>query len=76
MFDSHSKVRNRDLQSDGSLHKLTATLQIASLCTCAVCSPVVPRMQFYDSYMEQFPIGPINHIGLPESTLPKEVSAH
>ena len=26
-----------------------------------------------DGYLEQFPIGAINHIGLPESTLPKEV---
>jgi hypothetical protein len=26
-----------------------------------------------DGYMEQFPIGAIDHIGLPESTLPKEV---
>ena len=29
--------------------------------------------QMDDGYMEQFPIGAINHIGLPESTLPKEV---
>ncbi len=26
-----------------------------------------------DGYIEQFPIGAIDHIGLPESTLPKEV---
>ena len=26
-----------------------------------------------DGFLDQFPIGAINHIGLPESTLPKEV---
>lgn len=31
------------------------------------------KMQMDDGYMEQFPIGAIDHIGLPESTLPKEV---
>ena len=29
-----------------------------------------------DGYLEQFPIGAINHIGLPESTLPKEVRSY
>ena len=32
--------------------------------------------QMDDGYLEQFPIGAINHIGLPESTLPKEVGLH
>ena len=32
-------------------------------------------MQMDEGYMEQFPIGAIDHIGLlPESTLPKEVT--
>ena len=31
-------------------------------------------LQMDDGYLEQFPIGAINHIGLPESTLPKEVN--
>lgn len=31
------------------------------------------KVQMDDGYMEQFPIGAIDHIGLPESTLPKEV---
>lgn len=30
-------------------------------------------LQMDDGFLEQFPIGAINHIGLPESTLPKEV---
>ena len=36
-------------------------------------SGVPAGLQLDDSYIEQFPIGAINHIGLPESTLPKEV---
>ena len=32
---------------------------------------LIPQMD--DDYLEQFPIGAINHVGLPESTLPKEV---
>ena len=31
--------------------------------------------QMDDGYLEQFPMGAINHIGLPESTLPKEVTS-
>ena len=37
------------------------------------CEIFLVVLQMDDGYLEQFPIGAISHIGLPESTLPKEV---
>ena len=77
MFDSHVKV---GLTSKRYVQTSLCLVHVfgASCCWTRIRHheqqlTLACTMQMDDGYMEQFPIGAIDHIGLPESTLPKEV---
>lgn len=63
MFKLHPALRTSPVQAAVEPYPRHLEQQLTLVC----------KMQMDDGYMEQFPIGAIDHIGLPESTLPKEV---